>query len=173
MISPRRHRRVLGRFRAIGLRGRICARASSRHITKMADIFAKSSSAATPIDPTIRFIPHQFVSEYGKLRKIKFEGNIAGGSARIDTDKYEKEDARDFRFGKRLKLWTNRVGKRRLDAVDRAGTRVFGESMKYLGETFDMHLAADRLSFRTRKRNWQSEGSTGKAVRALWYHVEH
>ncbi len=38
--------------------------------------------------------------EYGKLSKISFEGNIAGASDRIDTDRYEKEDARDFALWK-------------------------------------------------------------------------
>ena len=38
--------------------------------------------------------------DYGKLSKISFEGNIAGGSDRVDTDKYDKEDARDFALWK-------------------------------------------------------------------------
>jgi len=59
--------------------------------------------------------------EYGKLAKINFAGNIAGGSDRVDTDKYERKTRATLRCGKRRNR-TNPVGKRRLAAVVRDGT---------------------------------------------------
>src|SRR6185369_9438816 len=51
---------------------------------------------------------------YGKLSKIKLEGNLAGGSARVDTDEYEKEDVRDFALWKAAKpdepSWKTELG---------------------------------------------------------------
>ena len=62
----------------------------------------------------IDLLPHRFFPEYGKLSKINFAGNIAGASDRVDTDKYEKEDARDFALWKeRPAKAKSRRGKRR------------------------------------------------------------
>ena len=86
--------------------------------------------------------------DYGKLSKINFAGNIAGGSERVDTDKYEKEDARDFA------LWKapNRENEPAWDAAigrGRPGWHIecSAMSMKYLGETFDLHLVGIDLVF--------------------------
>ena len=73
-------------------------------------------------------------------RGSSFDGNIAGGSDRIDTDKYDKEDARDFA------LW-KLVGEDEQPGWDapfgrgRPGWHIecSAMSMKYLGETFDLH----------------------------------
>ena len=75
--------------------------------------------------------------EYGKLSKIKFEGNETGASGRIDTDKYEKEDARDFALWKLTGKdeptgWDASFGR------GRPGWHIecSAMAMKYLGETF-------------------------------------
>lgn len=71
--------------------------------------------------------------EYGKLSKISFEGNRDGGSDRIDTDKYDKEDAR-FRFMKT----TSPAGMLRLVAADLVGIECSAMSMR---QQSDVRLA--------------------------------
>ena len=60
--------------------------------------------------------------EYGKLSKINFAGNIAGASDRIDTDRYEKEDARDFALWKEPAAQTEPAWDATIDAAGRDGT---------------------------------------------------
>ena len=61
--------------------------------------------------------------EYGKLSKINFAGNIAGASDRIDTDRYDKEDARDFALWKEpASPIGDRPGMHRSAAAGPAGT---------------------------------------------------
>jgi cysteinyl-tRNA synthetase len=112
--------------------------------------------------------------EYGKLSKINFSGNIVGGSERIDTDKYEKEDARDFA------LW-KLVGKDEQPGWDapfgrgRPGWHIecSAMAMKYLGETFDIHAGGIDLQFPHHENEIaQSEGATGKPFARFWLHGE-
>ena len=79
--------------------------------------------------------------EYGKLSKINFAGNIVGGSERIDTDKYEKEDARDFALWKESRNPVVSLGWEASIGRGRPGWHIecSAMSMKYLGETFDIH----------------------------------
>ena len=67
----------------------------------MIDIILKllDNGRAYESDGSIYFRISAF-PDYGKLSKINFEGNIEGGSQRVDTDKYDKEDARDFALWK-------------------------------------------------------------------------
>jgi len=112
--------------------------------------------------------------EYGKLSKISFSGNKAGGSERIDTDKYDKEDARDFA------LW-KLVGEEEHPGWDapfgrgRPGWHIecSAMAMKYLGETFDLHAGGQDLQFPHHENEIaQSEGSTGKLFAKYWIHSE-
>jgi cysteinyl-tRNA synthetase len=113
--------------------------------------------------------------QYGKLSKINFAGNIAGGSDRVDTDKYEKEDARDFALWKAPAKadevsWDSIVGK------GRPGWHIecSAMSMKYLGETFDLHVGGIDLVFPHHENEIaQSEGATGKQFVRYWFHFEH
>jgi cysteinyl-tRNA synthetase len=113
--------------------------------------------------------------EYGKLSKINFAGNVAGASERIDTDKYEKEDARDFALWKAPNddtepAWDASVGR------GRPGWHVecSAMSMKYLGETFDLHVGGIDLVFPHHENEIaQSEGATGKQFVRYWFHFEH
>ena len=113
--------------------------------------------------------------EYGKLSKINFAGNIAGGSERVDTDKYDKEDARDFALWKAPNspdepAWDTGIGR------GRPGWHIecSAMSMKYLGETFDLHLGGIDLVFPHHENEIaQSEGATGKQFVRYWLHFEH
>jgi cysteinyl-tRNA synthetase len=113
--------------------------------------------------------------EYGKLSKINFAGNIAGASERVDTDKYEKEDARDFALWKMSApdeepAWDTEIGR------GRPGWHIecSAMSMKYLGETFDIHAGGIDLVFPHHENEVaQSEGATGKQFAKYWIHYEH
>jgi cysteinyl-tRNA synthetase len=113
--------------------------------------------------------------EYGKLSKINFAGNIAGASERVDTDKYEKEDARDFALwkepgGETEPAWDTSIGR------GRPGWHIecSAMSMKYLGETFDIHAGGIDLVFPHHENEIaQSEGATGKEFVRYWIHFEH
>ncbi|HMS10798.1 MAG TPA: cysteine--tRNA ligase, partial [Pyrinomonadaceae bacterium] len=112
--------------------------------------------------------------EYGKLSKINFSGNIHGASERIDTDKYEKEDARDFALWKLVGEdeepgWEAPFGR------GRPGWHIecSAMSMKYLGETFDIHAGGQDLQFPHHENEIaQSEGATGKMFSHYWIHSE-
>ncbi|HJR09671.1 MAG TPA: cysteine--tRNA ligase [Pyrinomonadaceae bacterium] len=113
--------------------------------------------------------------EYGKLSKINFAGNIAGASERVDTDKYEKEDARDFVLWKAQKSADEPAWKTGLGS-GRPGWHIecSAMSMKYLGETFDIHCGGVDLIFPHHENEIaQSEGATGKPFVNYWLHGEH
>lgn len=148
---------------------------ATEHIAEMIDIIAKliENGHAYESDGSIYYRIAAF-PEYGKLSKISFEGNIAGGSDRVDTDKYEKEDARDFA------LW-KLVGEDEQPGWDapfgrgRPGWHIecSAMSMKYLGETFDLHAGGMDLQFPHHENEIaQSEGATGKLFSKYWVHSE-
>jgi cysteinyl-tRNA synthetase len=148
---------------------------ATRHITEMASIVAKleEKGHAYQSDGSIYYRISSF-PDYGKLSKINFAGNIAGGSDRIDTDKYEKEDARDFALWKATNAdepgWDTVIGR------GRPGWHIecSAMSMKYLGETFDLHLGGIDLVFPHHENEIaQSEGATDKQFVRYWYHFEH
>ncbi len=113
--------------------------------------------------------------EYGKLSKINFAGNIVGGSERVATDKYEKEDARDFALWKAKDSpdepsWQTELG----DGRPGWHIECSAMSMKYLGETFDIHAGGIDLVFPHHENEIaQSEGATGKKFANYWLHAEH
>lgn len=111
---------------------------------------------------------------YGKLSKVKFEGNVVGASERVDSDEYEaKENARDFVLWKAVKpgepFWETDLGK------GRPGWHIecSAMSMKSLGETFDIHAGGIDLVFPHHENEIaQSEGATGKPFVNYWVHAE-
>ena len=113
---------------------------------------------------------------YGKLSGLKLDGDEAGGRAggRLDADEYEKDDARDFVLWKAPKeegepRWETPFG------VGRPGWHLecSAMSMKYLGESFDIHCGGVDLIFPHHENEIaQSEGATGKPFVRLWFHVE-
>src|SRR6202142_2928556 len=110
--------------------------------------------------------------EYGKLSKIDLGGMKAG--ARVDTDRYEKDDARDFALWKAPKpgehFWETRIG------PGRPGWHIecSAMSMKYLGETLDIHTGGVDLTFPHQENEIaQSEAATGHPFAKMWLHAEH
>jgi cysteinyl-tRNA synthetase len=112
---------------------------------------------------------------YGKLSGIDLKAVKRG--ARVADDEYEKEDARDFAVWKAAKegepesaLWTTELGK------GRPGWHLecSAMSMKYLGESFDIHTGAvDNIFPHHENEIAQSEGATGKPFVSIWLHAEH
>ncbi|MDQ2951804.1 MAG: glycosyltransferase, partial [Chloroflexota bacterium] len=113
--------------------------------------------------------------EYGKLSKINFAGNIAGASERVDTDKYEKEDARDFALWKESASptepgWETAIGR------GRPGWHIECSAMstRYLGERFDLHTGGvDNIFPHHEDEIAQSEGALAHPVVGTWVHGQH
>jgi cysteinyl-tRNA synthetase len=149
---------------------------ATRHIPEMVTLIEKLlvNEHAYESDGSIYYRIASF-PEYGKLSKINFAGNIAGASERVDTDKYEKEDARDFALWKAPDsetepAWDSSIGR------GRPGWHIecSAMSMKYLGETFDIHAGGIDLVFPHHENEIaQSEGATGKQFVRYWIHFEH
>jgi cysteinyl-tRNA synthetase len=109
---------------------------------------------------------------YGKLSKIDVGGMKTG--ARVDTDRYEKDDARDFALWKAPKpgeyFWETRIGPGRPGWHIECSTM----AMKYLGDTIDIHTGGVDLAFPHHENEIaQSESVTGKPFVRLWLHAEH
>jgi cysteinyl-tRNA synthetase len=161
---------------ALGLeRPEIVPRAT-RHIPEMVALIEKllETNHAYRSDGSIYYRISSF-PEYGKLSKINFAGNIAGASERIDTDRYEKEDARDFALWKQPATETEPAWDAPLGR-GRPGWHIecSAMSMKYLGETFDIHAGGIDLVFPHHENEIaQSEGATGKQFVRYWIHFEH
>jgi cysteinyl-tRNA synthetase len=110
--------------------------------------------------------------EYGKLSKIDVSGMQAG--ARVEVDRYEKADARDFALWKAAKpgehFWETAIG------AGRPGWHLecSAMSMHYLGETLDIHTGGIDLAFPHHENEIaQSEAATGKQFVRYWLHAEH
>jgi cysteinyl-tRNA synthetase len=163
-------------FDALGCeRPEIVPRAT-RHIPEMVALIERllETRHAYQSDGSIYYRIASF-PEYGKLSKINFAGNITGASDRIDTDRYDKEDARDFALWKQPvtqtePAWDAPIGR------GRPGWHIecSAMSMKYLGETFDIHAGGIDLVFPHHENEIaQSEGATGKEFVRYWIHFEH
>jgi len=111
-------------------------------------------------------------ADYGRLSRLDTSGIKAG--ARVDVDAYDKDDARDFVLWKGSKEeavgWESPFGR------GRPGWHVECSvmSMKYLGETLDLHCGGVDLIFPHHENEIaQSEGATGKTFVRCWMHWEH
>lgn len=108
--------------------------------------------------------------EYGKLSK-KNLAHIEDG-ARVDSDRFDKEEARDFALWKAPKpgeaFWETKIGPGRPGWHIECSTM----SMKYLGQTFDIHAGGEDLIFPHHENEIaQSESLTGKLFAHFWVHV--
>jgi len=143
------------------------------HIPEMVEIMNRLSARGYTYksDNSLYFSINSFAG-YGKLSGLKIEGNLAG--ARVDVDEYEKADARDFVLWKEPKEagepeWDSPFG------MGRPGWHLecSAMSMKYLGESFDIHAGGVDLIFPHHENEIaQSEGATGKPFVKTWFHVE-
>lgn len=109
---------------------------------------------------------------YGMLSGLDVEGLQHG--VRVDTDEYEKEDVRDFALwkekGEEEPTWRTEIGE------GRPGWHIecSAMSMKYLGESFDIHCGGiDNMFPHHENEIAQSEAATGKPFVRYWLHSEH
>ena len=110
---------------------------------------------------------------YGKLAHLDHEGMKPG--ARVDSDSYAKEDARDFVLWKATKpdepTWTL------VDPPGRPGWHLECSAMalRLLGEPpIDIHAGGIDLIFPHHENEIaQSEGATGRPFSRFWMHVEY
>jgi len=110
--------------------------------------------------------------DYGKLSGIDLDQVRRG--ERVADDEYGKDDVRDFVLWKAAKpgepSWDSPWG------PGRPGWHVecSAMSMKYLGETFDVHCGGvDNLFPHHENEIAQSESATGAPFARLWLHSEH
>ncbi|NOY88715.1 MAG: cysteine--tRNA ligase [FCB group bacterium] len=112
--------------------------------------------------------------DYGKLAKLDMDGLKPG--ARVASDEYEKDSVSDFALWKAWQpsdgdiYWETEIGKGRPGWHLECSVM----SMKYLGETFDIHTGGVDLMFPHHENEIaQSEGATGKKFVNYWLHGEH
>jgi len=125
-------------------------------------------------DGSIYFDIKKF-KNYGKLSNLVLEEQKENAGNRIKTDEYDKENAQDFALWKAWDekdgdvFWDTELGK------GRPGWHIecSAMSMKYLGETFDIHTGGVDLIFPHHENEIaQSEGATGKQFVNYWIHNE-
>ena len=109
---------------------------------------------------------------YGKLSNLDNRQVLSG--ARVDSDEYEKDDARDFA------LWKGEPG----DQLGWDSPFGYGRpgwhlecsamAMKYLGESFDLHTGGvDNIFPHHENEIAQSEAATGRPFVRYWMHAAH
>jgi cysteinyl-tRNA synthetase len=145
---------------------------ATEHIREMAEFISaleKKGIAYRTEDGSYYFRIAKF-PEYGKLSKKDFAGMEVG--ARVDVDEYEKDDARDFALWKSPKegeaFWESPIG------PGRPGWHIECSvmSMKYLGDSFDLHAGGEDLIFPHHENEIaQSESLTSKTFARHWMHV--
>ncbi len=110
--------------------------------------------------------------DYGRLSGV--DPSSGRQVARIASDEYTKENARDFGLWKAAKegepAWDSPWGR------GRPGWHIecSAMSMKYLGESFDLHCGGvDNMFPHHENEIAQSESATGKEFVHTWLHSEH
>jgi cysteinyl-tRNA synthetase len=149
---------------------------ATEHIKEMVEIIKKllKEGFAYKTNDGIYFSIRKF-KNYGKLSKIKLNELKEGASERVEKDEYDKESANDFALWKFYDekdgdvFWETEIGK------GRPGWHIecSAMSMKYLGETFDIHTGGVDLIFPHHENEIaQSEAFTGKKFVNYWMHNE-
>jgi len=148
---------------------------ATEHIREMTDLIGRliERGHTYTAEGSVYFRIESF-PEYGRLARLDTAGIKPG--ARVDTDKYDKENARDFVLWK-LKAdepewaqWDAPFGR------GRPGWHIecSAMAMKYLGETFDLHTGGIDLVFPHHENEIaQSQCGTGKPFVRHWLHVQH
>ncbi|MBI9020236.1 MAG: cysteine--tRNA ligase [Verrucomicrobia bacterium] len=120
------------------------------------------------------YFPIDKFPAYGKLARLDREGMRSG--ARVAQDEYDKENAADFALWKGYVeedgdvVWDSPWGK------GRPGWHIecSAMSMKYLGETFDLHTGGvDNIFPHHEDEIAQSEGANGCMYSKYWMHCAH
>jgi cysteinyl-tRNA synthetase len=149
---------------------------ATEHIPEMINLIKNllaKGFAYTTKEKSIYFSINKFIN-YGKLSNLKIKELKIGN--RVKVDEYEKDQAHDFVLWKAWVpedgdvYWETEIGK------GRPGWHIecSSMSMKYLGNTFDIHCGGvDNIFPHHENEIAQSEASTGKKFVNYWLHNEH
>ena len=150
--------------------------AATDHIPEMIDLVAdlvKKGIAYQSEDGSVYFSVRKFPG-YGKLAHIDFDHQQTG--ARCASDEYDKENVGDFALWKAWEESDGPVGWGSPWGRGRPGWHIecSAMSMKYRGETFDLHTGGiDNLFPHHENEIAQAEASTGKEFVKTWMHCAH
>jgi cysteinyl-tRNA synthetase len=142
-------------------------------MVKLIEVLEEKGFAYRSDDGSVYYDISKF-KNYGKLSKVKVKKLRAG--ARVKVDEYGKERASDFALWKAWDpedgavFWQTSLGK------GRPGWHIecSAMSMKYLGETLDIHTGGvDNIFPHHENEIAQSEAITGKKFVRYWLHNEH
>jgi cysteinyl-tRNA synthetase len=145
---------------------------ATEHIGQMVDLILQLQAKGHTYqsDGSTYFRINSFPA-YGRLANL--EQIEPQATERVDTDKYSKENPRDFVLWKARKedetYWDTPLG------PGRPGWHIecSAMSMHYLGETFDIHCGGADLVFPHHENEIaQSEAATGKPFVRYWVHCE-
>ncbi len=145
---------------------------ATKHIEEMVELVLKLRDKGHTYerDGSIYYRISTF-SDYGKLSKVDL-GNTRSAD-RTDADEYTKENPRDFVLWKAKKegeaYWDSPLGPGRPGWHLECSTM----SMKYLGNSFDIHCGGVDLVFPHHENEIaQSEAATGEPFVRFWIHSE-
>lgn len=150
--------------------------AATDHIQEVIDLIRRlldKGVAYHSEDGSVYFSIEKFPS-YGRLARIDRSGMVAG--ARVAQDEYDKDNAADFAL---WKAWDDKDGDVAWDSPwgrGRPGWHIecSAMSMKYLGESFDMHTGGiDNMFPHHEDEIAQSEAATGRQFVRYWLHGAH
>lgn len=150
--------------------------AATDHIPEMIALVEKlveKGVAYKSEDGSVYFNVHKFPG-YGKLAHIDFDHQQTG--ARCAADEYDKENVGDFALWKAWEESDGPVGWDSPWGKGRPGWHIecSAMSMKYLGETFDLHTGGiDNLFPHHENEIAQAEAATGKPFVKTWMHCAH
>ena len=146
---------------------------ATEHIGDMVSLIGRilRNGYAYESDGSIYFDVSKF-KPYGALTGVK--PTLCQVRSRVDRDEYEKQDIRDFALWKAAKpgepSWDTELG------TGRPGWHIecSAMSMRYLGETFDIHTGGvDNMFPHHENEIAQSRAATGKPLARYWLHSEH
>jgi cysteinyl-tRNA synthetase len=144
------------------------------NLRAMADLIAAlSRNGHTYVSDGSIYFKISTMPDYGRLAHLDKEGMKDG--ARVDSDNYAKDDARDF------VLWkASKPGEPSWDVVDPPGRpgwhlECSAMALRLLGEPpIDIHSGGIDLIFPHHENEIaQSEGATNKPFARFWVHVEY
>ncbi len=143
------------------------------HIQEMIDLALKLQAAGVTYESKgCLYFRIDAFKNYGRLSNL--ENREVRSGARIDSDEYDKDDARDFCLWKGAKegepSWDSPFG------PGRPGWHLecSAMSIRYLSESFDLHTGGvDNIFPHHENEIAQSEAATGKPFVKYWMHAAH
>ena len=147
---------------------------ATEHVEEMIELIGRllERGLAYKRDGSVYYSIGRF-APYGELAHLDKSGMRDGIS--VDADEYDKENARDFVLWKARSVADGKVYWPSPFGEGRPGWHLECScmSMKYLGESFDIHTGGVDLIFPHHQNEVaQSEGATGKPFVRYWIHNE-